>query len=438
MWKRFSSRRKALEAELAEQRMLLRTLIDHLPKSVYIKDADSRFLLANAFVAHIVGTETPDAMIGKTDFDFFPAEEAQQYFDDKQAIRHSGMPLLHSEETVVNQTTGEKRWFLTSKVPVYNEDGEGIRIVGIGQDITERKRAEMQLAEQRTLLRMLIDHLPEYIYVKDRESRFLISNRFTAEVMGATSPDDLLGKTDADFYPEEKGRQYIADEQAIIRTGTPLLNQEESALYQITGEQRWVLTTKLPMRNVAGEIIGIVGKGQDITERKTAEHELIAAEETTEATTSAMSEFLANMSHEIRTPMNGVIGMTSLLLEANLTDEQLEFVEVIRTSGEQLLTIINDILDFSKIEAGHMDLEEQPFEVDQCVEDALDLVAHRAASKDLELAYMLDDQVPDKIIGDVTRLQQIPARRRCQWPGRTRRLAPPALRPRAHGCADAR
>jgi len=124
IWKRSQSKQKALEAELARQRMLLRTLVDHLPESVYIKDTDSRFLLANAFVARLMGTDTSDALIGKTDFDFFPAEEAQQYFDDEQAIIHSGTPLLHSEETVVNQETGEQRWFSTSKVPVYNHARE--------------------------------------------------------------------------------------------------------------------------------------------------------------------------------------------------------------------------------------------------------------------------------------------------------------------------
>jgi PAS domain S-box-containing protein len=257
-------------------------------------------------------------------------------------------------------------------------------------------------------------HLFEAIQREKQYSESLVLNSPTAIVVGDIdhkviswnpAAESLFGYTEA----EALGRHI--DE--LVSTASL---QEEVAAYTRQAESGNVVRaiTKRSHRDgtlldvellavpliVAGERMGNLIIYHNITELQRARQEA-------EAANQAKSVFLATMSHEIRTPMNGVIGMTSLLLDTDLTPEQREFTETIRNSGEALLTIINDILDFSKIEARRMDLENQPFDVRQCVESAIDLLTTKAAEKGLEMIYMVDEQVPVAIIGDMTRLRQI-------------------------------
>jgi PAS domain S-box-containing protein len=163
-------------------------------------------------------------------------------------------------------------------VPLRDEQGKITGLVGVSRDITERKRAEAVLAQERNLLRTLIDNLPDYIFVKDAQSRFVLNNRAHLALLKAATQAEVVGKTDGDIFPSEIAARYYADEQAVLRSGEPLVNREESTV-DPAGRVRWLLTTKVPLRDEQGKITGLVGVSRDITERKRAEETLRQSEE---------------------------------------------------------------------------------------------------------------------------------------------------------------
>jgi PAS domain S-box-containing protein len=269
--------------------------------------------------------------------------------------------------------------------------------------VAERTKA---LQEQRSFLRQVIDLNPNFIFAKDRRGRFTLANRALAQAYGSTV-DQLLGKTAEDSYaPRAEVSKFWHDDLEVLESKIEKFIPEE-LFFDSTGERQWMQVTKIPLLAEDGTAQQLLAVATDITLQKKAALELQHAKEAAEAATQSKSEFLANMSHEIRTPMNAVIGMTGLLLDTELNDEQREFVEIVRTSGDTLLTIINDILDFSKIESGKLDLEYQEFSLASCIEESLDLLAAKADEKQLELAYLLAEHTPQTLLGDITRLRQI-------------------------------
>ncbi|HYL86202.1 MAG TPA: response regulator [Candidatus Angelobacter sp.] len=273
-------------------------------------------------------------------------------------------------------------------------------------EVAQRGRAEEALSIERERLRALIDNVPDYMYVKDVDCRFLVANLSVARQMGANSPEELLGKSDFDFYPRELAETFFKDERRVILSGEPEVNREEVGL-DSRGNESHVLTTQVPLRDKSGRVIGLAGVGRDISVLMKAQEEMSRAREAAEAASRAKSEFLANMSHEIRTPLNGVIGMTDLALETDLTEDQREYLETVKLSADSLLTVINDILDFSKIEAGRVDLEALDFDLRECVESTLKTMALRADQKGLELLCEIAPDVPGTLKGDAARLRQV-------------------------------
>ncbi len=283
--------------------------------------------------------------------------------------------------------------------------GRAARLVLVN-DVTERKKTEDALRVSELRYRSLTHSANDAIITTDSGGAITFWNT-AAQAMFGYEKDDILGASLTRLMPTHYRDAHTQGIARMTATGDARVIGRTVELHGLRKDgTEFPLELSLGTWQAGGSVFysAIV---RDITERKRQESELRAAKEAADAANRAKSQFLANMSHEIRTPMNGVIGMTGLLLDTPLTPEQQEYAETIRTSGDALLTIINDILDFSKIESGSLDLEEQPFDLRDCLENALDLLATRAAEKNLDLAYLIDDGVPGTLVGDVTRLRQV-------------------------------
>ncbi len=393
----------ALPDELRHMHVAVQTLVDSLPLSLLIKDVNGRRVLVNRSYLELHGTSA-EQILGKTDFDLFPEELARKFSADDEEIFRTGRVMHDTEQ---HQTSaGERRWIERIKGPLCDADGKIVGIHVLFWDVTDRRRTERALEQEQYLVNSLIENLPDSIYFKDRDSKFLRISRVQADKFGLGDPHEAIGKSDADIFTHEHAEQALRDERQIMATGQPIVGKIEKETWP-DREDTWVSTTKVPLRDKSGRIIGTFGISRDITELKQVQDELRQARDIADAASRAKSDFLANMSHEIRTPMNAIIGMTELLLDTVLTDTQREYLTMVQESGESLLQLLNDILDFSKIEAGRLQLESEPFDLRDCIGDTMKSLALRAHSKGLELAFAVDAEVPAVLSGDAGRLRQI-------------------------------
>ena len=261
-------------------------------------------------------------------------------------------------------------------------------------DALVEREEELRVAGDR--LRGILDHASAMISVKDVEGRYLLVGKRWEQVTGRKAAE-VVGRTEAELLAGRPAAPSHAADLEVIRTGEPLEYERDT----LTAEgARSHLTVKFPLKNADGEVYAVATMTTDITERKRALEEAVEA-------SRSKSEFLANMSHEIRTPLNGVIGMTDLLLQGELTDEQRSYAQTAANSGEALLGVIDDILDFSKIEAGKLELDAHDFDLREAVEDTSEMLAPQAHGKGLELTVFVDGEVPAMVRGDRGRLRQV-------------------------------
>ena len=270
----------------------------------------------------------------------------------------------------------------------------------LGQQIglfVDRKLGENALRESEARFRTLADGTPVMIWEGEPDGRRSWFNRGWLDFTGFTMEDQLGSGWCRLIHPDDLERLLGAIEASARRVEECRL---EYRLRRKDGQYRWILGKALPRKQPDGGFGGFIGCCLDVTE-------LRAASEAAESASRAKSDFLANMSHEIRTPMNGILGMTELAMETQLSPRQREYLGLVRSSAEALLTVINDILDFSKIEAGKLDLDPIPFAIRESLDDTIRTLAQRAHAKELELACRIAPDVPDDLIGDPGRLRQV-------------------------------
>lgn len=317
---------------MADARVQLEAMLQHVPDRIFFKDTQSRFLMVSSAVAKRLGVADPSLLIGKTDFDFFTPAKAREFFEDEQKIIRTGQPLINKMEEQV-LSNGEITWASVTKVPMRDKEGRVVGLVGIGRDITEQKRAEnilrrsrdelehqvaertAELSQERRILRALIDHLPDAVYAKDVAARKTLANAADIRNIGCKSEAEVMGKTDFDYFPPDIAAKFFADDQAVL-AGQPVLNREEY-FFDADGRKHWLLTSKLPVTDAAGKIVGLVGIGREITSLKEAEEKLEAVrKELLDASRQAgMAEVATGVLHNVGNVLNSVNVATQLVAE---------------------------------------------------------------------------------------------------------------------------
>ena len=396
------SAQKEDEAKLKQAQDFLHSIVEHMPAAIQVKDvATSRYILVNRASELAFGIPR-EQFIGHTAHEVFAREMADRFVTNDLIAMDMREPLV--TEARVTRPGGEERYHRATKVVVRDSAGEPAYLLTIALNITAERNARLELKRSEERFKSLTELSSDWYWEQDAQFRFTaIGGRPRGR-----EPNPYIGRTRWEMGVEGVSEEQWAEHRARLERHEPFQDFEYRRP-QREGESEpvWTSVSGYPMFDENGEFIGYRGVGRNVSRRKGVELALVKAKEAAEAASVAKSQFLANMSHEIRTPMNGILGMTELLLDTPLSDEQKRFAQTVYDSGQSLLAIINDILDFSKIEAGKLELEQERFNPRQVVEDVVLLLASRAHQKGIELACNIDPTLPESQVGDAGRLRQI-------------------------------
>jgi PAS domain S-box-containing protein len=387
------SKYKEMENRLLEERNLLRALIDNLPDSIYMKDAQGRETLSNEANARSLGFNSEAEIIGRSVFDFFKPEVASKVSADDQKVLR-GESLTDHEERLVT-ATGKVYWMLTTKVPWRNAAGKVVGIIGGGRNITKEKEAELKLTAERNLLRTVIDNLPDCIYAKDVQTRKIMANAGDLENYGGQTEAEVIGKTDFDLFPREIAEAFFADDQTVLKTGQPVINREEKVV-RPDGEVHWLLTTKVPWRDAGGNVIGLVGIGRDITDKKHLEEQLLRAQRM-----ESIGRLATGIAHDLNNILAPILISTALLRQKIQDDDGLAMLARLEASAKRGADIVKQVLGFGRGLEG----QRMPVNPHLLLKDVTRITTE-TFSKSIQVET---DVAPDAcfVSGDMTQLHQV-------------------------------
>ncbi|WP_375583568.1 response regulator [Cyclobacterium xiamenense] len=395
-------------ASINEERTLLKTIIDNIPINVYAKNSRFEKTLVNQAELNYLGIPNEEEALGKTDETLFDEETAREARKEDQSVILEGQVIIN-KEVVQTHKNGRKRYCLISKIPLSDAAGDITGMVGITNDISDRKKAELALLEKGNRLDAIIRGTNAGTWEWEIQSEKIHTNERFAEMLGYQldeMAEFTAGQWNALCHPEDLlHRNHLLKKHFEGKTDFYAC---EIRLRHKEGYYVWIQDRGKVFYNAAsGEPEIMYGTHQDISERKGIENQLKEAKEAAEGANQAKSEFLANMSHEIRTPLNGVIGFSDLLMKTPLSETQLQYMKTVYQSAHSLLDLINDILDFSKIEANKMDLSIEKSDIFELGTQVADITKYQAHSKGLELLLNLSPNLPRFIHADDVRLRQI-------------------------------
>ncbi len=293
----------------------LRHLLDNIPDAIHFKDREGRYTWVNKTKANAMGLRDASEVIGKTHFDMYPAQFAWEILAEEQKLMATQMPLIDKVEKTAMKD-GTTRWNLVTKFVLVDSAGQSVGTGGVSRDITERKRMEDELSKASMLLDTMLETMPDAVYFKDTESRFIRVSR-SIHLDGIQTPKDAIGKTDFDYFSEEHARQAYIDEQEVIRTGVPIIDKIEKETYH-NKEDCWVSTTKVPFYDSEGKVAGIVGISRDVTERFRAQEAIRLAKEELEVRVQERTSALVQEIREHLKMQKALRDSETKLQESNL------------------------------------------------------------------------------------------------------------------------